>query len=231
MELDNRTITGETHGMNISAYDVHKDDVLRPLNDPIEDEGGLAVLYGNLAPTGAIIKPTAASKDLMVHKGKAVVFEDHEDLYARIDDPNLEVRPEDVLVMKNSGPVGAPGMPEWGFMPIPKKILAMGVRDMVRLSDARMSGTAFGTVVVHVTPESSGGGPLSVVRDGDEIELDVPNRVLKLNIDDVEFRKRLEDPGRPAPEFKRGYKRFHAQHIMQADKGCDFDFLRSELLN
>ena len=167
----------------------------------------------------------------MVHRGKAVVFEDHEDLYARIDDPNLEVTPEDVLVMKNSGPVGAPGMPEWGFMPIPKKILAMGVRDMVRLSDARMSGTAFGTVVVHVTPESSGGGPLSVVRDGDEIELDVPNRVLKLNIDDVEFRKRLEGPGRPAPEFKRGYKRFHAQHIMQADKGCDFDFLRSELLN
>ena len=231
LDLDNMTITGETLGMNISGYDVHNDDVIRPLNDPIEDEGGLAVLYGNLAPTGAIIKPTAASKDLMVHKGKAVVFEDHDDLYARIDDPDLEVRPEDVLVMKNSGPVGAPGMPEWGFMPIPKKILAMGVRDMVRLSDARMSGTAFGTVVVHVTPESSGGGPLSVVRDGDEIELDVPNRVLKLNIDDVEFRKRLEDTGRPAPEFKRGYKRFHAQHIMQADKGCDFDFLRSELLN
>ena len=164
----------------------------------------------------------------MVHKGKAVVFEDHDDLAARIDDPDLEVSPEDILVMKNSGPVGAPGIPEWGFLPIPKKILATGVRDMVRLSDARMSGTAFGTVVVHVTPESANGGPLSAVRNGDMIEIDVPNRKLNLLISEDEMKSRVSEKIYEGPQFKRGFKWLHARHILQADLGCDFDFLINE---
>ena len=230
LDLDNITVTGRTLGENIAGHLVHNEDIIRPMNNPLDPEGGLAVLYGNIAPTGAVIKPTAASPDLMVHKGKAIVFEDHDDLGNRIDDPDLEVSPDDILVMKNSGPIGGPGIPEWGFLPIPKKILATGVRDMVRLSDARMSGTAFGTVVVHVTPESAGGGPLSAIRDGDMIELDVPNRKLNLLVTDEELAERLNAHKNRAPDFKRGYKWLHAQHILQADKGCDFDFLRAESL-
>ena len=191
LDLDNITVTGRSLGENIAGHLVHNDDIIRPMSNPLDPEGGLAVLYGNIAPTGAIIKPTAASPDLMVHTGKAIVFEDHDDLGNRIDDPDLEVSPDDILVMKNSGPIGGPGIPEWGFLPIPKKILATGVRDMVRLSDARMSGTAFGTVVVHVTPESAGGGPLSAIRDGDMIEIDVPNRKLNILITDEELKERL----------------------------------------
>ena len=230
LDLDNMTVTGRTLGDNIDGHIVHNDDIIRPMDNPLDPEGGLAVLYGNIAPTGAIIKPTAASQDLMVHKGKAIVFEDHEDLSKRIDAPDLEVSPEDILVMKNSGPIGGPGMPEWGFLPIPKKILATGVRDMVRLSDARMSGTAFGTVVVHITPESAGGGPLAAIQDGDMIEIDVPNRKLNLMITDDQLKERLNTDSSSGPEFKRGYKWLHAQHILQADKGCDFDFLRAESL-
>ena len=230
LDLDNITVTGKTLGENIAGHLVHNEDIIRPMSNPLDPEGGLAVLYGNIAPTGAVIKPTAASPDLMVHKGKAIVFEDHDDLGNRIDDPDLEVSPDDILVMKNSGPIGGPGIPEWGFLPIPKKILATGVRDMVRLSDARMSGTAFGTVVVHVTPESAGGGPLSAIRDGDMIELDVPNRKLNLLVTDEELAERLNAHKNRAPDFKRGYKWLHAQHILQADKGCDFDFLRAESL-
>ncbi|PZC42783.1 MAG: dihydroxy-acid dehydratase [Chloroflexi bacterium] len=230
LDLDNITVTGRTLGENIAGHLVHNEDIIRPMSNPLDPEGGLAVLYGNIAPTGAVIKPTAASPDLMVHKGKAIVFEDHDDLGKRIDDPDLEVSPDDILVMKNSGPIGGPGIPEWGFLPIPKKILATGVRDMVRLSDARMSGTAFGTVVVHVTPESAGGGPLAAIRDGDMIELDVPNRKLNLLVTDEELAERLNAHKNRAPDFKRGYKWLHAQHILQADKGCDFDFLRAESL-
>ena len=230
LDLDNITVTGRTLGENIAGHLVHNEDIIRPMSNPLDPEGGLAVLYGNIAPTGAVIKPTAASPDLMVHKGKAIVFEDHDDLGNRIDDPDLEVSPDDILVMKNSGPIGGPGIPEWGFLPIPKKILATGVRDMVRLSDARMSGTAFGTVVVHVTPESAGGGPLSAIRDGDMIELDVPNRKLNLLVTDEELAERLNAHKNRAPDFKRGYKWLHAQHILQADKGCDFGFLRAESL-
>ena len=230
LDRDNITVTGNTLGENISGHMVHNDDIIRSMSDPLDPEGGLAVLYGNIAPTGAIIKPTAASPDLMVHKGKAIVFEDHDDLGRRIDDPNLSVSPDDILVMKNSGPIGGPGIPEWGFLPIPKKILATGVRDMVRLSDARMSGTAFGTVVVHVTPESAGGGPLSAIRDGDMVEIDVPNRKLNLLVSDEELAARLGSDSKDVREFKRGYKWLHAQHILQADQGCDFDFLRSEIL-
>ena len=228
LNLDSETITGKSLGENIMGSFVHNDDIIRSVDNALDPEGGLAVLKGNLAPTGAIIKPTAASSELMVHKGKAVVFEDHDDLAARIDDPDLEVSPEDVLVMKNSGPVGAPGIPEWGFLPIPKKILATGVRDMVRLSDARMSGTAFGTVVVHVTPESANGGPLSAVRNGDMIEIDVPNRKLNLLISEDEMKSRVSEKIYEGPQFKRGFKWLHARHILQADLGCDFDFLIHE---
>ena len=230
LDLNNITVTGRTLGENITGHLVHNEDIIRPMSKPLDPEGGLAVLYGNIAPTGAIIKPTAASPELMVHKGKAIVFEDHDDLVNRIDDPDLEVSPEDILVMKNSGPIGGPGIPEWGFLPIPKKILATGVRDMVRLSDARMSGTAFGTVVVHVTPESAGGGPLSAIRDGDMIEIDVTNRKLNLLITEEELEERVNTHKNGAPEFRRGYKWLHAQHILQADQGCDFDFLRAESL-
>ncbi|HJO59709.1 MAG TPA: IlvD/Edd family dehydratase [SAR202 cluster bacterium] len=230
LDLGNITVTGRTLGENIAGHLVHNEDIIRPMSNPLDPEGGLAVLYGNIAPTGAVIKPTAASPGLMVHTGKAIVFEDHDDLGNRIDDPDLEVSPDDILVMKNSGPIGGPGIPEWGFLPIPKKILATGVRDMVRLSDARMSGTAFGTVVVHVTPESAGGGPLSAIRDGDMIEIDVPNRKLNLLVTDEELAERLNVHKNGAPDFKRGYKWLHAQHILQADKGCDFDFLRAESL-
>ena len=230
LDLSNVTVTGKTLGENISGQQAHLPDVIRTVDDPLDPEGGLAVLYGNLAPTGAIIKPTAASPDLMVHTGRAVVFKDHDDLYARIDDPDLDVTPDDVLVMKNGGPIGAPGMPEWGFLPIPKKILATGVRDMVRISDARMSGTAFGTVVVHASPESANGGPLSAVEDGDQITLDVPNRRLSLDISESEMDARIKSNYENGPEFQRGFKWLHARHITQADKGCDFDFLRSEAL-
>ena len=230
LDLDNVTVTGKTLGQNIAGQEAHLPDVIRTVDEALDPEGGLAVLYGNLAPTGAIIKPTAASPDLMVHTGRAVVFNDHDDLFARIDDPNLDVTPNDVLVMKNGGPIGAPGLPEWGFLPIPKKILATGIRDMGRISDARMSGTAFGTVVVHVSPESANGGPLSAVEDGDQITLDVPNRRLSLDISDSEMDARIKANFEKGPEFKRGFKWLHARHITQADKGCDFDFLRAESL-
>ena len=190
-------------------------------------EGGLAVLYGSLAPNGAVIKPTAASPELLTHRGRAVVFEDHEDMERRVDDPDLDVRPDDVLVMRKAGPIGGPGMPEWGFLPLPKKLLQRGVRDMVRLSDARMSGTAFGTVVVHIAPESAAGGPLTAVRDGDVIELDVPNRKLDLLVDERQIKRRLADTPKPSPHHNRGYGWLFAQHILQADNGCDFDFLRA----
>ena len=230
MDLSNVTVTEKTLGENIAGQQAHLPDVIRSIDDALDPEGGLAVLYGNLAPTGAIIKPTAASPELMVHTGRAVVFNDHDDLFARIDDPDLDVTPNDVLVMKNGGPIGASGMPEWGFLPIPKKILATGVRDMVRISDSRMSGTAFGTVVVHASPESANGGPLSAVENGDLITLDVPNRRLSLDISDSEMDGRIKANFAEGPEHRRGFKWLHARHITQADKGCDFDFLRSESL-
>mgnify|MGYP000120129748 FL=1 len=230
LDLSNVTVTEKTLGENIAGQQAHLPDVIRSIDDALDPEGGLAVLYGNLAPTGAIIKPTAASPELMVHTGRAVVFNDHDDLFARIDDPDLDVTPNDVLVMKNGGPIGASGMPEWGFLPIPKKILATGVRDMVRISDSRMSGTAFGTVVVHASPESANGGPLSAVENGDRITLDVPNRRLSLDISDSEMDGRIKANFAEGPEHRRGFKWLHARHITQADKGCDFDFLRSESL-
>jgi L-arabonate dehydrase len=230
LHQDALTVTGQSLGAHLADGVSHNPELIRPLDAPLHAEGGLAVLYGSLAPGGALIKPTAASPGLLTHRGRAVVFANHDDLEHRIDDPDLDVHPNDVLVMRDAGPIGAPGMPEWGFLPLPKKLLQQGVRDMVRISDARMSGTAFGTVVVHATPESAAGGPLAAVRTGDIIELDVPNRRLNLLVEPQEVAQRLASATPPAPHYRRGYGWLFAQHILQADKGCDFDFLRSERL-
>ena len=230
LNADALTVTGKNLGANIDGARVHNSELLRSIERPIDPEGGLAVLHGSLAPDGAIIKTSAASPELLTHRGRAVVFDDHDDLERRIDDDALDVRPDDVLVMRNGGPIGGPGMPEWGFLPLPAKLLRQGVRDMVRISDARMSGTAFGTVVVHAAPESAAGGPLAAVRDGDIIELDVPNRRLDLLVDDREVQRRFCDRQEPKSHYKRGYGWLFTQHILQADKGCDFDFLRAESL-
>ena len=225
LDLDAPTVTGRTLGQNIADARVHDDSVIRTLENPIYAEGGIVALRGSLAPDGAIIKQTAASQSLMVHSGRAVVFEDYRDLHARIDSPDLDVTPDDVLVMKNAGPVGGPGMPEWGMLPLPKKILQKGVRDMVRISDARMSGTAFGTVVLHVAPEAAVGGPLALVRDGDVVSLDVPGRKLDLLVDRPELERRKKAWKAPARHYDRGYGKLHLDHVMQAPDGCDLDFL------
>jgi dihydroxy-acid dehydratase len=223
---DARTISGRTLGEQLESARVLDSNVIRPADDPVAQEGGIAVLRGSLAPTGAIIKRSAASPSLLTHRGRAVVFEDVYDVQARIDDPSLDVEPNSVLVLRNSGPKGGPGMPEWGQIPIPSKLLARGVTDMVRISDARMSGTGFGTVVLHITPESAAGGPLAIVVDGDPIVLDVPNRTLDLDIQPEEFeRRRDRHPGRGRP-YRRGYGALYLEHVLQADQGCDFDFLR-----
>lgn len=228
LHLDCMTVTGRTLGEEIDAAPLPWDqDVVRPFNNPLYPQGGIAVLRGNLAPDGAIVKQSAASEHLMDHVGKAVVFEDQEDLANRIDDPNLDVGPDDILVMKNAGPKGAPGMPESGYLPIPKKLAAKGVKDMIRMSDARMSGTAFGSVVLHITPEAADGGPLALVQNGDKIKLDVPKRRLDLLVDkDVMDRRRAAwIPPPPHEGSDRGYLKLYLDHVQQAGQGVDFDFL------
>jgi dihydroxy-acid dehydratase len=227
LKRDCITVNGKTLGENIADAKIYNDDVIRTRDKPLSETGGLAVLRGNLAPNGAIIKPTAAESHLLKHTGPAVVFEDYNDMNARIDDESLEVDENSVLVLKNGGPLGGPGMPEWGQLPIPKKLLKKGVRDMVRISDARMSGTSYGTCVLHVAPESYVGGPLAFVRDGDLIELDVAARKLELKVSDAELAKRKAAWKQPPPRYTRGYGALFAQHITQADKGCDFDFLHA----
>jgi dihydroxy-acid dehydratase len=192
----------------------------------LEPEGGLSILTGNLAPEGAVIKHAAASPDLLQHRGRAVVFKNMADLQARINDPDLDVTAVDVLVLQNVGPVGGPGMPEVGNFPIPGKLLRQGIRDMVRISDARMSGTAFGTIVLHITPESAIGGPLALVENGDEIELDLANRRIQLHVNEAELARRRSNWQPPARAFERGYSRLFLDHVTQAPLGCDFDFLR-----
>ena len=222
--LDCLTVTGRSLGEEIAAARPGwSQDVVRPLEDPLTEQGGMAVLRGNLAPDGAIIKQSGASPELLAHKGRAVVFDSLADLAARIDAPDLDVRADDVLVLRNAGPRGAPGMPEAGYIPIPRKLARQGVRDMVRISDARMSGTASGTIVLHVCPESALGGPLARVRTGDQIRLDVPSRRLELLVEELELAGREAPPPDPPPE--RGYKRLHHSHVLQADEGCDLDFL------
>ncbi|MFM7345704.1 MAG: L-arabinonate dehydratase [Tagaea sp.] len=220
------TVTGKTLGANIAGALVHDDDVIRKRDNPVAGEGGLAVLRGNLCPDGAVIKPPAAEPHLLVHRGPACVFENYADMAKRMDDPALNVTKDSVLVLRSAGPLGAPGMPEWGQLPIPKKLLQQGVRDMVRISDARMSGTSYGACVLHVAPESALGGPLALVRDGDMISLDVPNRKLTLEISDAEMTKRKAEWKAPAPHYPRGFGYIHLKHVTQANEGCDFDFLR-----
>jgi dihydroxy-acid dehydratase len=220
------TVNGRSLGDNVRDCACHNEDVIRPLAMPLAREGGTVILRGNLCPDGAVLKQSAASPHLLTHRGRAVVFEDHADLHRRIDDPSVPIDETSVLVLKHVGPRGAPGMPEWGAAPIPARLLRRGVKDMVRISDARMSGTSYGTVVLHVTPEAAVGGPLALVRDGDEIELDVPNRGLTLRVADDELaRRRAAWRPRP-PHFTRGYGRLFLDHVLQANEGCDFDFLR-----
>ena len=225
LHLDCVTVNGRTLGRNLEGAAVCNDEVIAPRDRPLGPEGGVAVLRGNLAPDGAVIKHTAVDRRLLRHAGSAIVFKNYTDMEARIDDPALPVTPDSVLVLQDAGPLGGPGMPEWGMLPIPKKLLAQGVRDMVRVSDARMSGTSYGACVLHVAPESFVGGPLALVRDGDIIELDVPGRRISLNVppDELDARRRNWRPrGKPYP---RGFGLMYAEHVTQANRGCDFDFL------
>ena len=225
LALSCRTVNGRTLGENLAGADVYNPEVIRRRENPVLAAGGLAVLRGNLAPDGAVIKPGAAEPRLLKHAGKAVVFEDYNDMAARVDDRALDVSADSVLVLRNAGPQGGPGMPEWGQLPIPKKLLEQGVRDMVRISDARMSGTSYGACVLHVAPESFVGGPLALVQTGDVIELDVPKRRLMLRVDDAELARRKRLWKAPPPRYARGYGAIFQKHIRQAHEGCDFDFL------
>jgi len=227
LDLGALTVTGRTLGENIAAAPPSfPQKVVRTTRNPVFKAGGIAFLRGNLAPGGAIIKQSAMDPKLMKHEGRAVVFESLEDLANRVDDPKLDVAAGDVLVLKNAGPIGAPGMPESGYLPIPKKLAQKGVKDMVRISDARMSGTAFGSIVLHVTPESAAGGPLALVKNGDRIRLDVPARRLELKVSPVELEARRKKWKKPParPGDRRGYRKLFLESVMQADRGCDFDF-------
>ncbi len=225
LDVDELTCTGKTLGENIAGSKIYIDDVIRTPENPMQPEGGLIVLRGNLAPDGAVIKSTAADPRLLKHAGRAMVFDDYNDMAARLDTPDLDVDADSVLILRNAGPLGGPGMPEWGMLPIPKKLLKQGVRDMVRISDARMSGTSYGTCVLHVSPESWIGGPLALVKTGDIVELDVPGRKLTLKIGDDEMAKRKAAWKPGEKKYPRGYGKIFSQHVSQADKGCDFDFL------
>src|SRR6201986_3122319 len=230
IDLDAKTITGQTlRDVVANAEDVPGQDAIRPRTSPIKPEGAMAVLHGNLAPRGAVIKHSAASPKLMQHTGRAVVFDSVEDMTERVDDPELDVNADDVLVLRNAGPKGAPGMPEAGYLPIPKKLARAGVKDMVRISDARMSGTAFGTIVLHITPESAVGGPLALVQNRDMIRLDVAKRSIELLVDEAELKKRHAalQPHAAGEWAQRGYGWLFNETILQADEGCDFDFMRA----
>ncbi|WP_116084927.1 IlvD/Edd family dehydratase [Tropicimonas sp. IMCC34011] len=228
VDRDCTTITGQTLGEIIdSGPELFPQDVVRPISDPIYTGGGIRVLGGNLAPGGALIKQAAASLELMTHTGRAVVFTSLADMAARLDDPDLDVVADDVLVLQNAGPKGAPGMPEAGYIPIPKKLAAQGVKDMVRISDARMSGTAFGSIVLHISPEAAVGGPLALVRNGDTIRLDVPSQTIEILVDEEELARRRAQWAPPAhTEERRGYAKLYFEEVNQAEDGCDFDFLR-----
>ena len=225
LHLHCMTVNGKTLGENIQDAEAVDGKVIRSLAEPLYPHGGTVVLQGNLAPKGAIIKASAASPHLLTHRGPALVFRNRVDLYERIDDPNLPVTPDTVLVLQHSGPKGGPGMPEWGNLAMPKKLLDMGVPDAVRISDGRMSGTAYGTIVLHVAPEAAVGGPLALVHDGDLISLDTPNRQLMLEVPERELAERRAAWQPPAPQYTRGYGRLFLDHVLQADQGCDFDFL------
>lgn len=225
LRLNALTISGKTLGESIEGATVHNEDVILPRDKPLNDRPSIAVLYGNICPDGAIIKPSAATAKLLQHTGKAVVFEDYADFSARIDDDDLDVDENSILVLKNGGPVGGPGMAEWGDLQVPKKLLKNGVRDILRISDARMSGTRDGSIILHVAPESAIGGPLSLVQTGDTIEFDFENRALNLQVAEEELERRRANWSPPKPAYQRGYGVIFSQHVTQANEGMDFDFL------
>jgi dihydroxy-acid dehydratase len=228
LDLDAITVTGRTLGENLDAVEgvIVDEAVIRRRTDPLGEQGALAVLHGNLCPAGAVMKFSAADERLLRHEGPAVVFDDIHNLAARVDDPSLEVDEDSVMVLRNAGPVGAPGMPEWGHLPIPTKLLRRGVTDLLRISDARMSGTSYGAVVLHVAPESAVGGPLALVQTGDRIRLDVDARSLDLIVPEADLERRRAAWTPPARQDERGYRRLYADHVLQANLGCDLDFLR-----
>jgi dihydroxy-acid dehydratase len=225
LHLDCKTVNGKTLGENLEAARIHNPEVIRERANPLFQTGGTTVLYGNLAPNGAVIKTSAADPKLLKHTGPVVVFKDYNDMDARINCDDLDVTADSVLVLQNAGPLGGPGMPEWGMLPIPQKLLTQGVRDMVRISDARMSGTAYGACVLHVSPESWIGGPLALVEDGDLVSLDVENQRLDLLVAESELENRRQRWIKPSPRYDRGYMALYADRVTQAHEGCDFDFL------
>ncbi len=225
LNLDCITVSGETLGKNIEGAEVFNSDVILPNDRPLARAGGTFVLRGNLAPDGCVIKPTAAEPELLNHRGPAVVFKDYPDMKARLNDEELGITKDHIIVLQNAGPIGAPGIPEWGMLPIPDKLLKEGVRDMVRISDSRMSGTSYGTCVLHVSPESAIGGPIALVQDGDFIELKVDQRRIHLDVCDEELEQRRANWKAPEPQIKRGYGKLYAEQITQAHEGCDFRFL------
>ena len=227
LKLDAMTVNGRTLGENIEGAEVFDDDVIRPLSNPIYAEGALAVLRGNLAPDGVVIKPSACEPRLLKHTGRALVFDDYPALKKAVDDPHLDVTGDDILVLRYAGPQGGPGMPEWGMLPIPTKLLKSGVKDMLRLSDARMSGTSYGGCLLHCSPEAYVGGPLALVQTGDRITVDVPARRIHLEVSDDELARRRAAWTPPPPRYERGYGWMFSRHILQADQGCDFDFLET----
>ena len=227
LELAALTVSGQSIGENIEAAQNYNRDVIRPLADPVYSEGSLAVLKGNLAPSGAVIKPAAMDPKFMVHRGPALVADSYTELKAIIDDPEADITADHVLVLRNAGPQGGPGMPEWGMIPMPQKLLNEGHRDMGRLSDARMSGTSYGACILHVAPESYVGGPLALIQSGDIISLDVPNRRLEVEVSEAEMSRRRAGWSPPEPRYGRGYGWMFLKHVQQADKGCDFDFLHT----
>jgi dihydroxy-acid dehydratase len=224
LHLDARTVSG-TIGQGLEGAEVFNDDVIRPLNNPIAASGGTAILYGNIAPDGCVIKPPAADPRFLKHTGPAIVFDHYDEMSAAVNDLDLNVTPDHVMVLRNAGPIGGPGMPEWGMLPIPKKLLKQGVRDMLRISDARMSGTSYGACILHVSPEAAIRGPLAAVRTGDLITVDVPARSINAQIDDGEIAERLKAFSPPPRDYSRGYYRMFVQHVKQANEGCDFDYL------
>ena len=228
LDLNAMTVTGTTLGENIANAEVHDDDVIRTVDNALYKEGALAVLKGNLAPDGCVIKPSACEPRFFKHTGPALVFDDYPAMKAAVDDENLDVTADHVLVLRNAGPQGGPGMPEWGMLPIPKKLVKQGIRDMLRLSDARMSGTSYGACILHVAPESYIGGPLALVKNGDMISVDIDARSIKLEISEAEMAKRKSAWKAPARHYERGYGYAFSKHIQQANEGCDFDFLKTD---
>ena len=228
LHLGANTVTGKTLGENIAKAEVYLDDVIRDQDSAIYAEGALAVLRGNIAPDGCVMKPSACAPHLMQHTGPALVFDSYPEMKKAVDDENLDVTADHILVLRNAGPQGGPGMPEWGMLPIPTKLVKQGVRDMLRLSDARMSGTSYGACILHVAPEAYIGGPLALVKTGDLITVDIPNRSIHLEVTDAELEARRAAWVAPPPRFERGYGWMYAKHVGQADTGCDFDFLRTD---